>query len=173
METTSLVSVPALSWMCVLNWMPALQAEFLFLFTYSLMAYLALYFWLCGIFIVAHRLSLGMASEGRSLLQGVGFPLQWLLLCRAHAPAAWAPLAAACRLSGSGASGAVRSSSVVMAQKPLEHVGSEVVEHRLSCPMSCGILLDCVPCIGRGFSTTVPLGKFWAFNISRKASFIF
>lgn len=87
--------------------MPALQAEFLFLFTYSLMAYLALYFRLCGIFIVAHRLSLGVASEGRSLLQGVGFPLQRLLLCRAHAPAAWAPLAAACRLSGSGASGAV------------------------------------------------------------------
>lgn len=93
--------------MCVLNWMPALQAEFLFLFTYSLMAYLALYFWLCSIFIVAHRLSLGVASEGRSLLQGVGFPLQRLLLCRAHAPAAWAPLAAVCRLSGSGASGAV------------------------------------------------------------------
>ena len=42
--------------------------------------YLFIYFWLRWVFVAAHRLSLVAASRGSSLLQSVGFSLQWLLL---------------------------------------------------------------------------------------------
>ena len=38
------------------------------------------YFWLCWVFVAAHRLSLVAASGGYSLLPCVGFSLWWLLL---------------------------------------------------------------------------------------------
>ena len=143
MKTASLVSVPALSQMYVLNWMPGLQAEFLFLFTYFLnnlsnsLFSVALHlhcckqaFSSCGklglLFVAVHGLLIAVASlvaEHRLSLHG----LHQL------------------RHAGSTAQGLQQlwhSSSVVRAQKPLELVGSEVVAHRLSCSMSCGILLD-------------------------------
>ena len=42
--------------------------------------YLFIYFWLCWVFVAAHRLSLVAASGGYSLLRCTGFSLQWLLL---------------------------------------------------------------------------------------------
>ena len=39
-----------------------------------------LYFWLCWVFVAAHRLSLAAASRGHSLLQCMGLLLWWLLL---------------------------------------------------------------------------------------------
>ena len=41
---------------------------------------LFIYFWLCCIFVAAHRLSLVAASGGYSLLWCMGFSLWWLLL---------------------------------------------------------------------------------------------
>ena len=41
---------------------------------------LFIYFWLCWVFIAAHRLSLVVASGGYSSLRCAGFSLQWLLL---------------------------------------------------------------------------------------------
>ena len=42
--------------------------------------YLFIYFWLCCIFVAAHRLSLVAVSEDYSSLRFMGFSLQWLLL---------------------------------------------------------------------------------------------
>ena len=39
-----------------------------------------IYFWLCWIFVAAHRLSLVVATGGYSWLQCTGFSLKWLLL---------------------------------------------------------------------------------------------
>ena len=39
-------------------------------------------FWLCWVFVAVCRLSLAVVSGGYSLLQCVGFSLQWLLLLR-------------------------------------------------------------------------------------------
>ena len=44
--------------------------------------YLLIYFWLCWVFVAAHRLSLVAASGGYSSSQCVGFSLRWLLLLR-------------------------------------------------------------------------------------------
>ena len=38
-----------------------------------------IYFWLCWVFVAARRLSLVVASRGRSSFRCVGFSLQWLL----------------------------------------------------------------------------------------------
>ena len=40
------------------------------------------YFWLCWVFVAAHRLSLVAASGGSSSLRCAGFSLRWLLLFR-------------------------------------------------------------------------------------------
>ena len=42
--------------------------------------YLFIYFWLSWVFVVAHRLSLVVASRGYSSLRCAGFSLRWLLL---------------------------------------------------------------------------------------------
>ena len=44
------------------------------------------YFWLCWVFIAVRGLSLVAASGGYSLLQCVGFSLQWLLLLQSTGP---------------------------------------------------------------------------------------
>ena len=44
--------------------------------------YLFIYFWLCWVFVAAHRLSQVVASGGYSLLRCTGFSLRWLLLLR-------------------------------------------------------------------------------------------
>ena len=46
----------------------------------SLNFYLFIYLWLRWVFVPAHGLSLVAASRGYSLLECVGFSLQWLLL---------------------------------------------------------------------------------------------
>ena len=51
-------------------------------FLSNLFIYLFIYFWLSWVFIAARGLSLVVASGGYSLLQCVGFSLQWLLLLR-------------------------------------------------------------------------------------------
>ena len=73
-----------------------------------------IYFWLCWVFIAAHRLSLVAASRGYSSLWCAGFSLRWLLLCGARALGARA--------------------SVVVA-RGLSSCGSRALERRLS---SCG-----------------------------------
>ena len=60
------------------------------------------YFWLHWVFVAAHRLSLVVASGGYSLLQCVGFSLQWLLLLGSRALGAWASVVAARALSSCG-----------------------------------------------------------------------
>ena len=76
----------------------------------------ALYFWLCWVFVAASGLSLVVTSGGYSWLRRAGFPLRCLLLFRA-----WAP--------GAGASvGAAR--------------GLCIVAHGLSCSEACGIFPD-------------------------------
>ena len=39
-----------------------------------------MYLWLCWVFVALHGLSLVVANRGCSLLQRMGFSLQWLLL---------------------------------------------------------------------------------------------
>ena len=46
--------------------------------------YLFIHFWLCLVFIAAHRLSLVVVSGGYSSLQCSGFSLLWLLLFAVH-----------------------------------------------------------------------------------------
>ena len=90
-------------------------------------------FWLYWVFVAVHKLSLVAVSGGYSPLWYAGFLLRWLLLCRA-----W-PLGS-------------------VASVKLWCVGSVVVAHRLSCPASCGILLD------RGYWTHIPCTGRWIFN---------
>ena len=78
---------------------------------------LFIYFWLCWVFIVVHGLSLVAVSRGYSLLQCVGFSLQWLLLLRS-----------------TGSRHAGFSSCGTQA--------SVVVAHGLSCSVACGIFPD-------------------------------
>ena len=78
--------------------------------------YLIIYFWLCWVFVAAHRLSLVEASGGYSSLRCAGFSLRWLLLL-------WS--------TGSRHAGS-----------ELWHVGSVVVAHGLSCSAACGIFPD-------------------------------
>ena len=53
-------------------------------FKLFLVIYLSIYFyfWLCWVFIAAHRLSLVVSSWGYSPLRCTGFSLWWLLLLR-------------------------------------------------------------------------------------------
>ena len=44
--------------------------------------FLFFFFWLCWVFVAAHRLSLVVASGGYSSLRCTGFSLRWLLLLR-------------------------------------------------------------------------------------------
>ena len=68
----------------VSNALVLFQLWFLSLFRSSLTAFyiylFIYYFWLCWVFIAAHRLSLVAASRGYSSLRCTGFSLQWLLL---------------------------------------------------------------------------------------------
>ena len=67
------------------------------------LSFFFLSFWLCWVFVAAHRLSLVAASWGYSLLQCMGSSLQCLLFCVAQALGARASAVAASRLSSSGA----------------------------------------------------------------------
>ena len=73
-----------------------------------------IYFWLCY-----RSLWLSLVSTNRcySSLRGTAFSLQWLLVL-------WSTGSRACGL------------------QYLQHAGSGVVVHGLSCPMACGIFLD-------------------------------
>ena len=83
---------------------------------------LFIYFWLCWVFVAAHRLSLVVASGGYSLLWCMGFSLQWLLLLQGTGS----------RHVGFGSRG-TRASVVV--PRRLSSCGSQALERRLS---SCG-----------------------------------
>ena len=91
---------------------------------WGLFTVLFTYFWLCWVSIAVWAFFLVAESGSYSLLQCVGFSLQWLLLLWSQA------------LGCSGFSSC-----------------SGVVVHGLSCSMACGILLDrdrtCISCIGK------------------------
>ena len=55
------------------------------------------YFWLCWVFIAAHRLSLVVASGDYSSLRCEGFPLWWLLLLQSRASGAHGPYSCGAR----------------------------------------------------------------------------
>ena len=52
------------------------------LWTFRYRVFVCLFFWLCWVFVAAHRLSLVAASGGYSSLWCAGFSLWWLLLLR-------------------------------------------------------------------------------------------
>ena len=89
-------------------------------FLINLFIYLFLfnYFWLCWVFVAAHRLSLVATRGVYSSLQCTGFLLRWLLLL-------WST---GSRLAGS-----------VVVACGLQSAGSVVVAHGLSCSAACGI----------------------------------
>ena len=105
--------------------------------------YLFINFWLCWVFVAAHRLSLVAASKGYSSLLCAGFSLRWLLL------------------SWSKGSRRVGFSSC----------GSRALERRLSSCGTWAQLLHCMwvlpgpglepvsPALAGRFSTTSPPGK--------------
>ena len=100
-------------------------------------------FWLCWVFVAAHRLSLVAASRGCSLLRCVGFSLQWLLLLQS---------------TGSRRAGFSSCGSWAL-ERRLSSCGTG-----LSCSTACGIFLDqgsnpCPPALTGRFLTTAPPGK--------------
>ena len=88
-----------------------------FFFFLNKFIYLFIYFWLRWAFVAVRGLSLVAVSRGYSLLQCVGFSLQWLLLLRS-----------------TGSRHAGFSSCGTQA--------SVVVAHGLSCSVACGIFPD-------------------------------
>ena len=120
----TLVTTTGWVWECVLPlWKlvlltaaSAVTLTFFFFFDrYTLLYFI--YFWLPWIFIAVCRLSLVVESGGFSLLRGMDFSLQWLLL-----------------LWSVGSRG--------QELQPLRHVDSVAVAHRLSCFAACGIFPD-------------------------------
>ena len=96
-----------------------------------------IYFWLCLVFVAAHRLS-PVSARGYPSLQRVACALQGLSRCGARALDTQASVVAACGL--------------VVAARGLWGAGSVTVAHGLSCPAACGVLPEegwtSVPCIG-------------------------
>ena len=140
-----------------------------------------IYFWLRWVFVAACGLSLVVASGGYSLLQCVGFSLQWLLLLRSTGSrctgfsscSTWAqqllhmgPRAhglqqlqhAGSRLCGLQQFWCVGS---VVVARGLQSAGSVVVAHGLSSMWDLpGAETEPVsPALAGGFLTTAPPGK--------------
>ena len=87
------------------------------------------YFWLWWVFIALCRLPLVAVSWGSFSLPCTGFSLCWLLFCGTQALIMQVLKVAACGLHS-------------WDSQALECVESIVVVHRLSCFITCGILLD-------------------------------
>ena len=146
-----------------------------FFFFFNLFIYLFIYFWLCWVFVAAHRLSLVEASGSYSSLWRAGFSLRWLLLLRSTGSrrtgfSSWgrrASIVVACELqqlwlAGSRAQAQQLSHTDLVAPR---HVGSSWTRAR-----------TCVPCLGRqilnlcasrGAQVVVSLGEFGGFSPAR------
>ena len=133
-----------------LHFPPAHYKNFYFIYLFILF-----YFWLCWVFVAAHRLSLLEVSGGYSLLQCMGFSLRWLLLLRSM---------------GSRCAGFSSCGSWALECR-LSSCGSRALECRLS---SCGTwaqllrgmwdlprrgLRPVSPALADRFLTSVPPGK--------------
>ena len=87
------------------------------------------YFWLWCVLIALCRLPLVAVSGGSFSLPCIGFSLCWLLFCGTQALIMQVLKVAACGLRS-------------WDSQALECMESIVVVHRLSCFITCGILLD-------------------------------
>ena len=113
--------------------------------------YLFIYFWLCWVFIAAHRLSLVATSGCYTSLQCVGFSLWWLLLLQSTGSrcvgfSSCGLQALACRLSSCGT-----RAQLLRGMWDLPGPGLQPVS----------------PALAGGFLTTAPPGKPWRQGLYR------